>query len=110
MFYNVVFVRCWSVDFLAGWFCCCFHLCPEMCLTLNLVTLYKTERFASFIYLTFIYDRIICLLVRIYGMGHLVMSIIQLTHLINAHFWTYLLPIRTERFKNFVTMKYRTII
>ena len=40
------------------------HLCPEMHLTLILGTLYKTESFLSFSY-DFMFDRIICVLVRI---------------------------------------------
>ena len=36
------------------------------------------------------FDRIICVLVRMKVRGHLVMSIIQFMHLISVHFWTYL--------------------
>ena len=34
------------------------------------------------------FDRIICVLVRIKVKGHLVMSIIQFMNLISLHFWT----------------------
>ena len=36
------------------------------------------------------FDRIMCVLVRIKVRGHLVVSIIQLMNLISVHFWTYL--------------------
>ena len=36
------------------------------------------------------FDRIICVLVRIKVRGHLVMSIIQFMNLTSMHFWTYL--------------------
>ena len=36
----------------------------------------------------FMFDRIMCVLVRIKVRGHLVMSIIQLINLISMHFWT----------------------
>ena len=36
------------------------------------------------------FDRIMCVLVKIKVRGHLVMSIIQFMNLISVHFWTYL--------------------
>ena len=60
------------------------HLRPETHLTLNLV-----QAFLSFSY-DFMFDRTMCVLVRIKVRGHLVMSIIQFMNLINVHFWTYL--------------------
>ena len=39
----------------------------------------------------FMFDRIMCVLVRIKVRGHLVMSIIQFMNLISVHFWTYLI-------------------
>ena len=35
------------------------------------------------------FDRIVCVLVRIKVRGHLVMSIIQFMNLISVHFWTH---------------------
>ena len=37
------------------------------------------------------FDRIMCVLVKIMVRGHLVMSIIQFINLISVHFWTYLM-------------------
>ena len=51
-----------------------------MHLTLN----YIRRAFLSLSY-DFMFDRIICVLVRIKVRGHLVMSIIQFMHLINVH-------------------------
>ena len=48
------------------------------------------QAFLSFSY-DFMFDRIICFLVRIMVRGHLMMSIIQLMNLISMHFWTFLL-------------------
>ena len=59
-----------------------------MYLTLNLGTSYKKQAFLSFLY-DFMFDRIMCVLVRIKVRGHLVMSIIQFMNLISLHFWTY---------------------
>ena len=39
----------------------------------------------------FIFDRIICVLVTFWERGHFVMLMIKSLHLINLHFWTYLL-------------------
>ena len=41
------------------------------------------------------FDRIMCVLVRIKVRGHLVMSIIQFLNFISVHFWTYLPQTRT---------------
>ena len=41
----------------------------------------------------FIFDRIVCVLVTFWERGHFVMLIIKSLHLINLHFWTYLLTI-----------------
>ena len=60
------------------------HLCPEMHLTLNLGTSYKTS-FLSLSY-DFMFDRIMCVLVGIKVRGHLAMFM----NLISVHFWTYL--------------------
>ena len=38
----------------------------------------------------FMFDSIMCVLVRVKVRGHLVMSIIQFMNLISVHFWTYL--------------------
>ena len=59
-----------------------------MHLTLNLGALYKTD-LLSFSY-EIMFDRIICVLVRIYVKGHFVMSIIQFMHLIRMNLWIYL--------------------
>ena len=56
----------------------------EMHLTLNMV-LHIKQTFFSFSY-DFMFDRIICVLVRIKVRGHLVMSIIQFMNLISVHF------------------------
>ena len=37
----------------------------------------------------FMFDRILCVLVRIKVKGHFVMSTIQFMNLISVHFWTY---------------------
>ena len=66
-----------------------------MHLTLNLGTSHKTGLFLSFSY-DFMFDRIVCVLVRIKVTGHLAMSIIQFMNLISVHFWTYLV-VRTFR-------------
>ena len=50
------------------------HLCPEMHLTLYLGTLYIRQTFLPFIY-DLMFEIIICVLVKIDGWGHLVMSI-----------------------------------
>ena len=52
------------------------HFCPKMHLTLILGTLHKTDLNLLFSY-DFMFDRIICVLVRIYGREHFVMSIIR---------------------------------
>ena len=54
---------------------------PDLC------TSYKTGLLDIFIY-DFMFDRIMCVLVRIKVTGHLVMSIIQFMNLISVHFWT----------------------
>ena len=47
------------------------------------------QAFLSFSY-DFMFDRIMCVLVRIKVRRHLVISIIQFMNLISVHFWTYL--------------------
>ena len=49
------------------------------------------QAFLSFSY-DFMFEIIICVLVRIKVRGHLVMSIIQNMNIISVHFWTYLEP------------------
>ena len=51
------------------------HLCQEMHLTLNLGTSYKTGLLTRF--RDFMFDRIMCILLRIMVRGHFVISIIQ---------------------------------
>ena len=58
-----------------------------MHLTLNLGTSYKTGLFV--VLYDFVFDIIMCVLVRIKVRGHLVMSIKQFMNLISVHFWTY---------------------
>ena len=47
------------------------------------------QAFLSFSY-DLMFDRIMCVSVRIKVRGHLVMSIMQFVNLISVHFWTYL--------------------
>ena len=56
-----------------------------MHLTLNSGT-YKRQTFLSFSF-DFMFDRTICVLVRITVRVHLVMSIIQFMHFISVNFW-----------------------
>ena len=51
---------------------------------------YIRQTFFFFISYDFMFDRIMCVLVRNKVRGHFVMSIIQFMRLISVHFWTYL--------------------
>ena len=55
----------------------------------------KKQTFLSFSHY-FMFDRIICVLIRIKVRGHLVMSIIQFMSLISVPFWTFNISIFTD--------------
>ena len=75
-----------------------------MHLTMNLYTSYKTD-FFSFSY-EFMFDRIICVLVRIKVRGHLLMSIIQFMHLISVEISGNLYPSGPSCWKHDYTNRY----